>query len=601
MISRDQGAFKNYYEVLGVAENASTEAIQQAYQVYYESQVRLINNPGLMKSARYALNEILPAIQQNLLDGHEKRAEYDRQLAAFRQSQTQQLEIADDAGLDIVLRNPFFFDPYKDYDTETYALTIRDIAAKFDEEWEKARTCITDRSDDTHVLVGFLNYSARRERLAQRVERIVEAATNKDSPKMNTNEAVERCIYILNPRIERPTISVQSPHFDGRALEAGSFVADMPARTTFTLHHEGLRGCAFGSIESRTSWATFSDGQSSMYFSLMPEGTHPTIGSASIAVTLEFEVRELQRNAMYSANLIVRLDNYEPAKEYLLQVNIYISSTPPRVTFTPPSTAESPVLAKAVRRGLPTSVVVTAQNVTGDEALVPLTARLVPQDPYTSVRPNTFHTGDAITLTIDTTYRPFGKPFHVVYTVDYSSTPGAQGVKTVHVAGDILPTWRQSLFREKNATKRMNQSWVVGLCGMLLFGAIGAGLQTHIVVWWLLLSIMPFIFLGYMHTILTTYIVHKQRAGDALASKVSIPVWLSLGIPLGAGLVPGLLSMLFSDISTAIILCGIIGLITSSIFAFLTDKAEITAPVGTSITNQSLPGNTPGTPTQMKY
>src|SRR5450759_2066223 len=155
MASEVHGAFVNYYEVLGVAENASTAAIQVALTTYRESLEAKMNNPLSMGSARSAMNELVPAIERHLLSGDNVRVEYDRKLAEFRQKQSEHYEPADGEGLDDPLRIPFLFNPFDDFDTEYPAYTLRLIAMKLDTEWAQAHTWIRDTSDETH---GFISY-----------------------------------------------------------------------------------------------------------------------------------------------------------------------------------------------------------------------------------------------------------------------------------------------------------------------------------------------------------------------------------------------------------------------------------------------------------
>src|SRR5207249_8538223 len=99
MASEVQGTFVNYYEVLGVAETASSQQIQTALATYRTSQEARLGNPLTMGSARSAMNEIVPAIERFLLSDNDTRMEYDRQLAASRRKQTEGYEPADDEGL----------------------------------------------------------------------------------------------------------------------------------------------------------------------------------------------------------------------------------------------------------------------------------------------------------------------------------------------------------------------------------------------------------------------------------------------------------------------------------------------------------------------
>ncbi len=62
-------SFVNYYEALGVTEDADTADIEEALEHYEESMTFQLNNPLTMQSARYAVNTLVPAIRQYLLSG----------------------------------------------------------------------------------------------------------------------------------------------------------------------------------------------------------------------------------------------------------------------------------------------------------------------------------------------------------------------------------------------------------------------------------------------------------------------------------------------------------------------------------------------------
>src|SRR5258708_38612428 len=96
----------------------------------------------------------------------------------------------------------------------------------------------------------------------------------------------------------------------------------------------------------------------------------------------------------------------------------------------------------------------------GDEGLVPLAARISTKDTAARAEPGQFRANQPITLTIDTSNRPFGQKYIVPFTIDYI-TPGTQGPAEIYVQGEILPTVRQSLFREKGVEGRVDRKSVV--------------------------------------------------------------------------------------------------------------------------------------------
>src|SRR5260370_16654962 len=130
-----------------------------------------------MKSGWAIANEVIPYIRQHLLCCAQPRAEYDRQLLEEQRKLAHRGELADDEGFDDSLRQPFFFDPFEGYDVETPAFSLRQIAMKLDEEWARARTWITDTSDESHVFVGFLIHVPGRYHLSTRIDQIIPTST----------------------------------------------------------------------------------------------------------------------------------------------------------------------------------------------------------------------------------------------------------------------------------------------------------------------------------------------------------------------------------------------------------------------------------------
>lgn len=585
MVYEVQGAFENLYEVLGVAENASTVTLQEALKRYIESLQAQMNNPLSMGSARAAMNEVVPQIVHFLLSDDDSRMEYDRQLAASRSKQTVQYEPADIEGLDDQLRIPFLFNPFEDFDTEIPGYTLRLIAMKLDAEWPSARQWITDTSDETHSFVSYLTFVANRKRLAQRIGQIIEAASPIHQRRMDTNEAIERCIDVLDPQIERPRVGIRNKSFDGKILYAGSFVSDLPAQSEIILAHEGVRGCAFGVIKSRTSSVTFENGQSEVCFALMPEGTDLQIGPSEVKIPLFFEVANLLHNTDHTALLDLCLENQTQASEVIesIQVMIHVQPLPPRVVFEPAVTPGGPVWAGTTRRGVAANLVVTARN-NGDEKLAPLAGRIFTNDNAAQARPGQFHANEPITISIDTTTRPFGQKYTVPFSISYI-TPGALGPSTMYVEGEILPTAWQSLLRERGFGERAGVGCGVGLAGGLLLGALGAGLASHIGIAWLLFLLIPILFVLIGRSIALTTVTHIRRSGDTNIDMKHIAPWILWGIPAGTGLAVALVCTLVPDAGTSFLIGGLIGFIVAAAPGFLLGKAQAantgSSPFGT--------------------
>lgn len=583
MASEVQGAFINCYEYLNVPQEAPLPVIQEAFDLLVASTEARLNNTWTMQSALYTRNVIVPAIRQYLLSGEEKRAAYDRELAAYQQQQAHRNELADDEGLDDLFRQPFFFDPFEGYDTETPAYSLRQIAMKLDEEWEAARAWITDTSEDAHIFLGFLTHVAGRQNLARRIAQIINETVRKNGPRMNTNEALERCITLLNPQVERPTATLLNPTFGGRLLDAGEFLSDMPAEIELVLAHEGVRGCVFGVIESRTAWATFGENLAQAHFVLMPQGTDPTVCYSEVRFPLSLALRHLERNKDHFAQLVIRMENHQPARELPILVHISLPPLPPRVVFEPEATRYSPILLGITRQGEICRTVITPRNL-GDEQLIPLAGRITVRDPQASATPGHFHANEPITLTIDTRNRPRGQQYEVVFAVEYGSTQGVQGPAAVHVLGEILPTPWQSMLREKGTGQRAGGGCLGGFAGMILLGAAAAGLASRTGVAWFLLPGVPLMLALGMRFVRKILAVHTQRAGETQSFLERLPPWALWSIPAGIGLLLALLCMLALDPGTAFWLGGAVGSIVGFLVGFVQDNA------GGSVIKSILPG-----------
>lgn len=572
MASEVHGAFANYYEVLGVAENASTAAIQAALTTFRESLGEKMNNPLSMGSARSAMNELVPAIERHLASDESARTEYDRKLAEARQKQSEHYEPADGEGLDDPLRIPFLFNPFDDFDTEYPAYTLRLIAMKLDIEWKQAQAWINDTSDETHGFISYLTFVANRKQVAKRIENIFRAVTQPAGQRMDTNEGIERCIDLLDPRIERPRVGIHNPTFDGKTLDAGTFISDLPARTELILGNEGIRGCAFGVIESRTNWLTFDHGQSKVRFALMPEGTEPIIGISEVKIPLHFKVDNLTRNTSHTALLVLRMENQAQEIEQPVPVMIFVPPLPPRVFFEPEASEENPIWAGITLRGVPTGVVVMPRN-RGDEELVPLSARISTKDSGARANPTQFRANEPITLAVNTNNRPFGEKYTIPFTIEYL-TPEAHGPAEIYVQGETLPTVKQSLFREKAVEGRIGVGCGVGLVGFLVIGALGAGLATHVGLAWVFFLLIPIAFILSTRFIASTMVVHMQRAGNTQASMGKIAPWQIWGIPIALGAVVALICLFIPDTGSSFWVGGLVGLILGFALGFMLDAAQ---------------------------
>jgi hypothetical protein len=577
MESNAENGFINYYEHLAVDGRASDAELQVAFEKLVAVTQKRLNNPLAMNSARIIQNSIIPAIRVHLLAGPERRALYDQRLAAEKHRLAARDQLADDEGLDDALPRPFFFDPFNGYDTETPAFTLRAIARKLDEEWAQAIKWLKDDADQSHMFVGYLIQVAQRPQLAHRIRRIVEQVVPQQangSGGMGINEGIERCISILDPDITRPGVEVRAANFDGRTLDMGTFISDQPARGDLLLGHHGWRGCAFGTVESRTEWLRFTANQARVPFSLLPDGTDEQIGVSQQTLPFVLDLTRLPRNAEYRAELVIRVENQPPPQEISLKVRVAVAPLPPRVSFTPPASRDHPLYLPPARHGEVIKVIVTPENA-GDEALVPLAGRISTSAPDATASPLLFHHQKPITLVIDTRNRPYGKAFHVVFSVNYDPAQRALGPVELHLMGMILPTLWQSFMREKAFGARLGN----GLLGCIVGGALGAGLgawlSSHSGGWYLFLLIVPVGLFLLMRLLTRTAIVHLHRTGRTNLRLADVHP-LAWGIPLIVSMLLMAVCVLSSLSGTVVTLSGMGGVIWGGLLCFLLDRARPT-------------------------
>ncbi|HZO71762.1 MAG TPA: hypothetical protein VFB60_06130 [Ktedonobacteraceae bacterium] len=578
MASEIHASFINYYEHLDVQVDAPVEQVQAAFDTLVSRTLERLNNPLTMQNALYTQNVILPGIQQHLLSGQEARDAYNQQLAAVQQHLATRGEWADDEGLDDELSRPFFFDPFDGYDTEAPAFTLRQIAHKLDSEWPQTVSWMLDASDRNHVFVGFLNMVAGRPGLAKKIEAIIAAVSDK---KMPTNEGIERCINILDPEIERPVARLSSPQFDGQVFEAGEFISDLAATTELLLTHEGSRGCTFGTIESRSPWVKFRNGAARVRFALMPDGTDPSIGLSEVKIPLYLQVRDLERNADHSANLVIRIENFAAVYEVPVCLHISIAPLPPRVSFVPPASEQHPLMLKTVLQGEMARATITVKNA-GDEQLDPLVGYITSNEQGVSVTPTRFGADEQLTLSIDTARHPRGKIYDVVFNIRYAPSSRAIGPTTLHVRGEILPTFWQSLFRARSAGERVGTGCVTGIAGSVAGLVIGSIAASHAGGWFLLLLAVPALLVWLTRWLTKIILFHLQLAGNTKARIEQIPPGMLWGIPGATGLLLVIVCAIIQDAQTAITIGAFSCLLLGCFPGFIFDQSlSTTSPDAT--------------------
>jgi hypothetical protein len=393
------------------------------------------------------------------------------------------------------------------------------------------------------------------------MDSIIQTANRAPRFSPEVHRAIERCIMILDPRVVRPDIRILNPTFDGKVLDAGDFIADMPAQMELFLGHDSFRGCAFGRVESTTPWITCADGSSTQPFTLLPEGTDATVGQSEVKLPFTLHLKHLERNTDHSANIIIFLENCDPPRTLLLPLTIHILPTPPRVSFNPPEVQIAPV-----RRGTLVHATVTALNHSPDEKLVPLAGTIKACDPNCSVTPQLFHHATQVTLSIDTSDRPRGQPYQVFFDIDCGAPQGVLGPDTLCVRGELLPSPWQSIQRTRPVGERMLTGLFGGVGGLLAFLFIGLFLAGP---WPFLL--FPLLFLCAAYLIWRTIVEHRKLAGEEPEHlKNPNKLFTLLGSAAGLGLVLALICLLASDVASHLLF--LTGSILGATTAFILDR-----------------------------
>jgi len=566
---------ENYYDLLAIPMNATTETITQALSSYRLQMEERVKDLRQMTSARRALNEIIPDIRRHLLSGEIARAEYDRRLLS-QQQRNETDEPADDEGLDDILEQRFYFDLFNSVGTEYPASTLREIAMKFDREWPVTYNWLKNSSRDINGLVGYLIYGIGRHRLAQRIVSILEKSAEQGNQQGTLNEAIERCIYVLDPEIERPEVGLQGPSFDGSTYMflAGDLPPDKTARVELGIYHGGLRGCAFGTVKTRSDWVTFADGATQKQFALMPPGTNPATGVTQETLPLLLHVERLQPYADYTAELVVCQENFDPALEVPLYIYFRLLARPPRVVFDPDVRPGHPLRAGIVKRGALIKIPLRVKNM-GDEARVPLLAQISPPHPLASATPARFHANDTITLSLNTASYANGQSFEVQFPIDYSPTKGAVGPAFIPLQWAIYPTFWQSLQRHKRTSQRIASSLFSGIALSVLFFIASAWIASRAAGWWLCILCVLAICVFMARLLTRTFIAHARLTGDSNIRPEAIAAWIRWGAPIAYGLVTIVVILLMSNIWVASLLSALAGLLAGCFCGFTVDKAHL--------------------------
>ncbi len=578
----DEVPFIDFYIALSIPRSATELQIADALEAYQAEMRQQVLNPLTMKSARKAIDVIIPGVRAALLQGEIARRRYVQQLEEFeRQQNLEKGAWIDSQGLDEKLRRPFFFDTHRGYDTEQPAYTLREIAARLDTEWVRARSWLIETARSRHPLVLYLQHVALRKTLAEYIEKNVIQRMRPDSEMfMDANIAIERCITLLNPEVERPTaiVDISSPAFNSqtRTLNAGAFLPDKLAQATLTLRHKGKRGCAFGRVVSLTNWLTLPQNQPQMNFALLPEGIDSALGPV-LNVPLTFNLSTLRHQALHTAELIIYADNSDTPVEQHVKVQLTVLALPPRVVFESSVNKSAPLRMRAVRRGVESTAIIVPRNF-GDEALIPLAGRINSRLQNVRITPQTFHANEPLTISVATGDIQDGAHYNIELNIDYIS-PGAQGSTALSISGEVLPTFWQNLQREKNIGSRLLNALAGGAIGFLALGFLGTMVAGQLLTFWSF--VIPVTLLFALSPILRTITAYRKQVGEIDMNSANVPYSLLLGGGVGGGIVLDLICTLIARPDIDFILSGIIGTMLGTVAGFLMGKVNSTVQKST--------------------
>ncbi|HYU73229.1 MAG TPA: hypothetical protein VEL31_11170 [Ktedonobacteraceae bacterium] len=501
---------KDFYQMLEVSRDADTASIKVRLEEFEQKKRQELIDPVTMRAAARAIDE-LPGIREALLSGAAQRQAYDQRLAEAEGRRTQ----GDALRLDEPFITAFYFDRHNNLDTEEPALNMRALVEKLERDWSKTRDWLCDTSQSKHPLVLFVKYHSSPRPLAREaLVRRLETELFQKIATMHHDEAVERCLSLLNPQIKRPTLTVKEiSDPQSQTLYLREFMPGETRPAIVVVAHEGERGCLFGTVESQTEWLKLSNGQTQQRFALLAEKIATPNSSSSLNLPLFFDLWPLARNRMHQATLVFHVENYEPSRDIRVNVALKVLPVPPRVTFEPASTLHAPLLVGTTRRGIVASQTVIPRNA-GDEQLIPLAARLYCTEPGVRLNPPLARANTPVTITVETHDRQQGGTYSIPVQVDYSATPGATGPRELYIQGEVLPTLWQSMLRTKSLAQRNSAGMNAAVGGLLSGGFVGAlaAFVPNLFVIWLILLALLFIALARLSA--TTITTHLRLSGD---------------------------------------------------------------------------------------
>lgn len=450
--------FFDYYKFLGVASDASLDAIRAAIVVWREQNKRDRVHPELhldvdRRDAR------LTQAEQILLATDQRRA-YDEEY-------TRRIALQGD-GL-LWLEPEFVFDA----SDNAPALTVPALAVKLDDDWPRAIEAVRSRS--VEQMLHFVRprqpapKQPRYTALENEIGRLRATLAEKRPYQM-----LESIIVLCDARLPRPEGRVDGRPIEGATLTEQRVRPDQPQTARFRVRRATeVRGCLFGYAWVEDSWASITNPASESFTvdGKTKRGSYfELVGDGEVEFTLSMpspDLMALNRPESHRLRIVFEL---QPATSHYhvtrCHMPVAITPIPAKAAFEP-----AQLTLPIARRGARLSA--TARLINNGEA--PLNAhRALPADPDVTVDDTLDGTGGEVHVTLDTSRLPYGKSFQrtVRYTADGDTSP-----VTLQLDGELLPTPWQHLFRLQPARDRFTLAGVFALFA-LAFGPILTGLLS---------------------------------------------------------------------------------------------------------------------------
>lgn len=447
--------FVDFYEFLGVAPTADLGAIRAAIQSWRARVQAEMSYPDrhIWASAMLAQLDRAAAVFAT----EDTRQQYD---AALREHLAALSQREDDIYDDLLLFDPPYI--FERGDTDL-AYTAPALARKLDADPERGLKAIRDGSVQAMLRhVGYARPNRKRfEALADAIDRL-----QRSIPAERNAQLLEQVIILCDATIEQPELLVNDELVSESRCEVASqrVRPDHTTTLTLTFQHGGPRGQLFGLVWIEDTWGVIASPPS---VSATVKGVKRQVVALDMSLGRQFELSlklpsaellKLSRPARHDLHVTVLL---QPGTEHERPAHIVapveLVAIPGKAAFEPAQTTTPMVL-----RGKRVTVQAALRN-QGDLPLQAVFARS--SAPDTTASPQMFADTGRVDVVIDTADMPFGSRFK--RRVTYRAS-GDHPEATCEIAGEILPTAFQQMFRQVSVWKRVAIAGGVGLSALFL-------------------------------------------------------------------------------------------------------------------------------------